>query len=279
MLGLYTLHEYGIVACFSCFIIAARTHDFTHLNRRGLKFMGALEFGTYDNFAAYEMKGSAVAADVYEQHIKEVQEAEELGYKYYFIIEHQNSDVGQLTAPSVYLSAVAQRTSTIRFGVMIYQLPFYNPIRLAEEAAMLDQLSRGRLEFGTGIGVAEHEFVRWNLPFDERRQMAQEALEIIIKAWTEDTVTYQGDYWQFDEALPVPKPYQSPHPPVWVAAHSPASLEFAAKGKLSRFSEFRRGQRNRRKVRTLPPHLAGLPAPGADAPNLFDPRRARGGNG
>ena len=192
--------------------------------------MGALEFGTYDNFAAYEMKGSAVAADVYEQHIKEVQEAEELGYKYYFIIEHQNSDVGQLTAPSVYLSAVAQRTSTIRFGVMIYQLPFYNPIRLAEEAAMLDQLSRGRLEFGTGIGVAEHEFVRWNLPFDERRQMAQEALEIIIKAWTEDTVTYQGDYWQFDEALPVPRPYQSPHPPVWVAAHSPASLEFAAKG-------------------------------------------------
>ena len=75
---------------------------------------------------------------------------------------------------------------------------------------MLDQLSRGRLEFGTGIGVAEHEFVRWNLPFYERRQMSQEALEIIIKAWTEDTVTYQGDYWQFDEALPLPKPYQSP---------------------------------------------------------------------
>ncbi len=145
--------------------------------------MGALEFGTYDNFAAYEMKTSSAAADVYEQHIREVQQAEELGYKYYFIIEHQNSDVGQLTAPSVYLSAVAQRTSTIRFGVMIYQLPFYNPIRLAEEAAMLDQLSRGRLEFGTGIGVAEHEFVRWNLPFYERRQMSQEALEIIINSF------------------------------------------------------------------------------------------------
>ena len=75
---------------------------------------------------------------------------------------------------------------------------------------MLDQLSRGRLEFGTGIGVAEHEFVRWNLPFYERRQMSQETLEIIIRTWTEDTVTYQGDYWQFDEALPLPKPYQSP---------------------------------------------------------------------
>ena len=95
---------------------------------------------------------------------------------------------------------------------------------------MLDQLSRGRLELGTGIGVAEHEFVRWNLPFYERRQMSQETLEIIIRTWTEDTVTYQGDYWQFDEALPVPKPYQSPHPPIWVAAHRPASLAFAAKG-------------------------------------------------
>ena len=62
--------------------------------------MGALEFGTYDNFAAYEMKGSAVTADVYEQHFGEVQEAEELGYKYYFIIEHQNSDVGQFTVPA-----------------------------------------------------------------------------------------------------------------------------------------------------------------------------------
>ena len=167
---------------------------------------------------------------MYEQHIREVQLAEELGYQYYFIIEHQNSHVGQITAPSVYLSAVAQRTSSIRFGVMIYQLPFYNPIRLAEETAMLDHLSRGRLEFGTGIGVAEHEFIRWNLPFYERRQMSQEALEIILKAWTEEMVTYQGIYWQYDETLPVPKPFHKPHPPVWVATHSPASLEYAATG-------------------------------------------------
>ena len=191
--------------------------------------MGKPEFGTYDNFAAYEMATSPVAADVYEHHIQEVQAAEDLGYKYYFIIEHQNSDVGQLTAPTVYLSAVAQRTHSIRFGVMIHQLPFYHPMRLAEEAAMLDHLSRGRLEFGTGIGVSEHEFMRWNLPFNERRQMSEEALEIIVKSWTQDEVSYQGQYWQFDEALPFPKPYQQPHPPIWVAAHSPAALEFAAR--------------------------------------------------
>ena len=80
---------------------------------------------------------------------------------------------------------------------------------------MLDHLSHGRLEFGTGIGVAEHEFMRWNLPFFERQKMSSEAMEIILKAWTQDEVTYQGDYWQFDEALPVPKPYQQPYPPIW----------------------------------------------------------------
>jgi alkanesulfonate monooxygenase SsuD/methylene tetrahydromethanopterin reductase-like flavin-dependent oxidoreductase (luciferase family) len=190
--------------------------------------MATLEFAIWDGFGAHEMATSPVAADVYEKHIKEAQLAEELGYGSYYTIEHQNSHVGQITAPSVYLCALAQHTSRLRIGVMIYQLPFYNPMRLAEEVATLDHLSRGRVEFGTGIGVAEHEFIRWNLPFYERREMSKEALEIIVKAWTEESVTYEGKYWQFDEALPVPKPYQQPYPPIWVAAHSPASFEYAA---------------------------------------------------
>ncbi len=190
--------------------------------------MGKLDFALWDSFPVYEMaKGSP--AEVYEAHIKETQLAEELGYQSYYIIEHQNSHVGQITSPSVYLTAVAQRTEKIRLGVMIYQLPFYHPIRLAQESAMLDHLSRGRLEFGTGIGVHEHEFMRWGLPFQERQRMSSEALEIIVKAWTEETVTYEGNYWTFDEALPVPKPYQQPHPPIWVGGHSPASMEYAAR--------------------------------------------------
>ena len=191
--------------------------------------MGQLEFGIWDSFPAHEMANAPLASDIYKQHLKEAQMAEDLGYQFYFTIEHQNSHVGQITAPSVYLSALAQRTSSLRFGVMIHQLPFYHPLRLAEEAAMLDHLSDGRLEFGTGIGVSEHEFIRWNIPFSQRREMSEEALEIIVKAWTEDEVTYDGKYWQFDEALPMPKPYQKPHPPIWVAAHSPTSIEYAAK--------------------------------------------------
>ena len=191
--------------------------------------MAQLAFGVWDAFGAYEVARFPTHADIYEQHIREVQLAEELGYRYYFIIEHQNSPVGQITSPSVYLCAVARHTSRIRLGVMIYQLPFHNPMRLAQEAAMLDHLSRGRLEFGAGLGTLEHEFVRWSIPYDERREMSTEALEIILKAWTEESVTYAGKYWQFDEALPVPQPYQQPHPPIWFAAHSPTSLEYAAR--------------------------------------------------
>lgn len=91
-----------------------------------------------------------------------------------------------MSAPNIYLTALARATSTIRFGMMIYQLPFHHPIRLAEDTAMLDHLSRGRLEFGAGTGVTPHEFLRWNVDFDRRRDISEEAMEIILQAWTKD---------------------------------------------------------------------------------------------
>ena len=194
--------------------------------------MSKLEFGIFDNFGP-STDLHPITADVYEEHLHDAQMAEELGYRYYFFIEHQNSPAGQITAPTVYLAALSQRTSTIRFGVMIFPLPFYHPVRLAQDITTLDHLSRGRVEFPVGLGVYEHEFLRWKLPFSERRAMSEEAMEIIIKAWTEETVTYQGKYWQLDEALPYPRPYQQPHPPIWFGAHSPTSLEYAARNNFN----------------------------------------------
>ena len=188
-----------------------------------------LEFGLFDSFGPFEMKEFPTVLEVYEAHMREAQEAEQLGYRYYFFIEHQNSPVCSVTAPNIYLTALACRTSVLRFGLMIYQLPFHHPVRLAQDLATLDQLSRGRLEFGAGTGVLMHEFIRWNLPFESRHEMSAEALDIIVRAWTSDTLTYQGKYWQLDEAMPTPRPYQAPHPPVWVAAHSAASFDYAAK--------------------------------------------------
>jgi alkanesulfonate monooxygenase SsuD/methylene tetrahydromethanopterin reductase-like flavin-dependent oxidoreductase (luciferase family) len=191
--------------------------------------MGKLELGLYDVFSQATMAEAALAADVYDEHIRTVQEAEQMGYTYYFSIEHQTSTISYLSAPNVYLTALARHTSTIRFGVMIYQLPFHNPIRLAQDTAMLDHLSRGRLEFGAGTGVSPHEFMRWNMPFERRREISEEAIEVILKAWTEDSVTHDGEFFKCVEVLTTPKPYQKPHPPVWFAAHSAASFEYAAR--------------------------------------------------
>jgi alkanesulfonate monooxygenase SsuD/methylene tetrahydromethanopterin reductase-like flavin-dependent oxidoreductase (luciferase family) len=190
--------------------------------------MTRLEFGLWDAVSGYEMS-LAPAADVYARHIRIAQEMERSGFHSYWVIEHQNSPVGQITSPSVFLSAIAANTTNLRFGAMIWSLPFNNPMRLAQEVAMLDQLSRGRVEFGSGIGVLEHEFIRWGLNFYERAAMSGEAMDIIQMAWTQDEVTYKGKYWNFEEALPAPKPYQQPHPPIWIGAHGRASLEYAAK--------------------------------------------------
>src|SRR2546428_7134260 len=114
--------------------------------------MSTLEFGIFDSFSPFEMEEFPTVVDVYEAHIREAQEAEQLGYRYYFFIEHQNSPVCALSASNIYLTALASRTSALRFGLMIYQLPFHHSVRLAQNLPRLDQLSLARLAFGTVTG-------------------------------------------------------------------------------------------------------------------------------
>jgi alkanesulfonate monooxygenase SsuD/methylene tetrahydromethanopterin reductase-like flavin-dependent oxidoreductase (luciferase family) len=188
-----------------------------------------VEFAIWDSYRLHELEQAERPAHVYERHLRQVQRAEELGFRHYFTIEHQSSFAGHVSAPTVLLAALSQRTTSIRLGAMIWQLPLHNPVRLAQDVAMLDQLSEGRVEFGAGIGVHEHEFLRWNVDFSARQAMGEEALEIIQAAWTKDEVTYRGKFWTFDEAIPRPKPYQRPHPPIWAAVHSRQAVEFAAR--------------------------------------------------
>jgi len=188
--------------------------------------MASLDFALWDSV---NYPDGVDIADAYDEHIRLAQRIEELGWHSYFTIEHQNSPVGRITAPTVYLTALARATSKLRLGAMIWQLPFYQPLRLAQEVAMLDQLSRGRVEFGTGVGVHEHEFIRWGVDYYQRTEISREVLDVVKKAWTQDEVTYDGEYFHYDEALPQPKPYQKPHPPIWAAVHSDTSVEYAAK--------------------------------------------------
>ena len=191
--------------------------------------MTQLDFAMWDAVGGYEAD-KRLFADVLDEHVRLAQRVEELGWAYYFCIEHQNSPVGRIPSPTVYLTAIARATSQIRIGAMMWQLPFYHPMRLAQDVAMLDHLSRGRVEFGSGIGVHEHEFMRWGLDFYQRAPMSEKVIKLVKMAWTQDEVTYQGKYFTFDEALPQPKPFQKPYPPIWAAVHSDVAIAFSARG-------------------------------------------------
>jgi alkanesulfonate monooxygenase SsuD/methylene tetrahydromethanopterin reductase-like flavin-dependent oxidoreductase (luciferase family) len=194
--------------------------------------MSKLEFALWDAVGKVLRPGEE-PVDMYEEHIRLAQHVEDLGWHSYFVIEHQMAPPRAITAPSVYLTAVARETTRLRIGAMMWQLPFYHPIRLAEEVAFLDQLSHGRVEFGTGIGVHEHEFIRWGVDYYQRAAISEEVLKVVKMCWTQDEVTYDGKYFHFNEALPAPKPYQKPYPPIWAAVHSDAAVEFAARNNLN----------------------------------------------
>lgn len=190
--------------------------------------MRPLEFGIFDPTAIPDDQGPGITAAAYEAHLADAQMAERLGYDYFFFIEHQNAGFACISAPTVYLAALARATRSLRIGAMIFQLPLHHPIRLAQDIAMIDHLSRGRVEFAFGYGTRTREFEPWKVPFNERRTMGQEAMEIVLKAWSGRVVTHHGAFWTVDKATPQPRPHQQPHPPIWLGAHSHASFDYAA---------------------------------------------------
>ncbi len=132
-------------------------------------------------------------------------------------------------SPLMILAAAAQRTKRIRLGTAVTLLPLHNPIKIAEEAATADVLSGGRLELGVGRGTAPIHYTGYNINQEESRERFEEALEVILKAWTQDTFSYQGKYFQTEELSVVPKPLQKPHPPIRLAANSPDTFTIAGR--------------------------------------------------
>ncbi|PON15528.1 hypothetical protein C2W62_23380, partial [Candidatus Entotheonella serta] len=137
------------------------------------------------------------------------------------------------------LSHIAAQTKTIRLGAGVSVLPFHNPIRLAEEAAMVDILSNGRLNFGVGRGSADYEYGNFKIEFDSRDTRFQEALDIILELWTTEDFTYHGHYYQVDGLTIAPKPLQKPHPPVHLAVSRTAdSIDVAVSRDLPILTSF-----------------------------------------
>ncbi len=153
-----------------------------------------------------------------------VDEAEKLGVESVWLAEYHFNPGRVLSSPILIATAIAARTEQIRMGLAVQCLPLGHPVRLAEEAATLDQLSRGRLEYGVGRGTFPNVHEGFNTPFGESRGRFEESLEVIKKAWTEDSFSFEGEFFQFRDLCVEPKPYQQPHPPMRVGITSAESF-------------------------------------------------------
>ena len=127
-------------------------------------------------------------------------------------------------------TALAMRTTTLRLGTAVIVLPWHNPVLLAEQAATLDLISGGRLDFGIGKGYRHNEFAGFRIPPEEAEPRFEESVEVMTKAFvSRERFSHRGKFWQFDDIVVEPPPAQQPHPPFWVAAGSEASIRRAAK--------------------------------------------------
>jgi alkanesulfonate monooxygenase SsuD/methylene tetrahydromethanopterin reductase-like flavin-dependent oxidoreductase (luciferase family) len=172
---------------------------------------------------------SEVAVKTYAEHLDAWEELDRLGYDGVGFNEHHTSPYGLMNSPNLMAAAAAQRTKNIKFLIYGNLLPLHQPLRLAEELAMIDCLSEGRLISGVARGIPR-EYVVHNVPMSESRARFEEAYEIILKAWTEEAFTYEGKFWSYKNVSIWPRPVQEPHPPIWVPiTGSKESIEWAGK--------------------------------------------------
>ena len=160
-------------------------------------------------------------ADYYDQCLRIAARADELGYHSIKTVEHSFFDYGGHSPnPCVFLSAIAARTRRIRLVTGAVIPAFHHPAHLGGDLAMLDNMSRGRLDAGFGRAFLPKEFEVYGVPMAESRERFEEAIDMILKLWTQEWVSVRGTYWTLDDVRLMPRVVQTPHPPVWIAAIS-----------------------------------------------------------
>jgi alkanesulfonate monooxygenase SsuD/methylene tetrahydromethanopterin reductase-like flavin-dependent oxidoreductase (luciferase family) len=183
-----------------------------------------MRFGLY---AELQTPSNKPHAEMYAELMRQMEHADQVGFDVYSIIEHHFFQEFSISAnPLALICAVAQKTQRIRFRVALHTLPLANPMRLAGEIAAADIITGGRLETGLGRGHA-WLFARSGVDLAESRERFNEAVEILIRAWTEDDFGFEGKYYRFKDLTVVPKPLQKPHPPLFTGGTSLATYELA----------------------------------------------------
>jgi alkanesulfonate monooxygenase SsuD/methylene tetrahydromethanopterin reductase-like flavin-dependent oxidoreductase (luciferase family) len=191
-----------------------------------------MRFGLFGSAAARRPTGADGefdSAEGFRDFIEYNVEAEGLGFAGTFVVEHHFTGYGQVSATLNLLTWLGARTTTLRLGTAVIVLPWHNPVLLAEQAATLDLLSGGRLDFGIGKGYRYNEFAGFRVPMDEADARFDECLDVVLKAWTSNQpFSHRGRYWSFDDIVVEPPTAQRPHPAIWMGAGGESSVRQVA---------------------------------------------------
>jgi len=210
-----------------------------------------MRFGLFGSAQARRAGPDTDSSQGFREFIENNIEAEALGFHSTFVVEHHFTGFGQVSASLNLLTWLGARTRTLRLGTAVLVLPWHNPVLLAEQAATLDLLSGGRLDFGVGKGYRWNEFAGFCVPMEEAEERFDESMEVIARAFTSDEpFSHRGKYWQFDNIVVEPPTAQRPHPPFWMGAGSVNSVRQVAE----------RGYKMLLGQYDLPEHLLGFVA-------------------
>jgi alkanesulfonate monooxygenase SsuD/methylene tetrahydromethanopterin reductase-like flavin-dependent oxidoreductase (luciferase family) len=188
-----------------------------------------MQFGIFGSAQASTQDLGPETGQGFHDYLDYAVEAEALGFRSSFLVEHHFTGWNQVSATLMLQTALAMRTTTLRLGTAVIVLPWHNPVLLVEQAATLDLISGGRLDFGIGKGYRHNEFAGFRIAPEEAEPRFEESVEVMTKAFvSRERFSHRGKFWQFDDIVVEPPPAQKPHPPFWVAAGSEASIRRAA---------------------------------------------------
>jgi len=187
--------------------------------------MSRLRFGTFFFFQA---PPGHRHDDIIRDELRQVEWSEELGFDEVWFTEHHFIDYGLSVDPATLASAAASRTRRVRIGLAAAILPFHHPLRLAEQMALVDIISDGRLDVGVGRGNRPAEFAGYRVPQHESRERFDETVDVMQRAWSEERFSYRGRFYTLDDIRVIPKPVQRPHPPLYQVCVTKDGIENTA---------------------------------------------------
>jgi alkanesulfonate monooxygenase SsuD/methylene tetrahydromethanopterin reductase-like flavin-dependent oxidoreductase (luciferase family) len=188
-----------------------------------------MKFGIFDHID----DAGVPLAELYGNRLTIAEAYERAGFYGYHVAEHHTTPLGAAASPALIFSALAYRTTTLRFGPLVYLLPFYHPLRLIEEVCMLDQMSGGRFQLGVGRGVSMYETEAYGLDFTKTQAMYHEAFQVLLKGLGSDELSFAGEFYKFDKLPMILKPVQKPHPPLWYGVTLPGNAAWPAENDVN----------------------------------------------